>query len=134
MQVRVLPEELVSTEAVGTTSSGLLFFVDHCRNLSSLDLGKSEALFPWEIHGTRIAGSNTQWHDCLRERWVHPLIALAAWNLDFLCVHPFRDGNGRVSRLPLLLQCYHLGYEVGCYASLERLIEQNKERYYESSR
>jgi Fic family protein len=74
----------------------------------------------------------TQWRDCLRERWVHPLIALAAWNLDFLCIHPFRDGNGRVSRLLLLLQSYHLGYEVGRYISLERLIEQHKERYYET--
>lgn len=72
------------------------------------------------------------WHDCLRERWVHPLIALAAFNLDFLCIHPFRDGNGRVSRLLLLFQCYGLGYEVGRYISLERLIEQNKERYYET--
>jgi Fic family protein len=72
------------------------------------------------------------WRDCLRERWVHPLIALAAFNLDFLCIHPFRDGNGRVSRLLLLLQGYHLGYEVGRYVSLERLIEQNKERYYET--
>ena len=72
------------------------------------------------------------WHHCLRERWVHPVIALAAFNLDFLCIHPFRDGNGRVSRLLLLLQCYHLGYEVGRYISLERLIEQNKERYYET--
>ena len=74
----------------------------------------------------------TQWRDCLCERWVHPLIALAAWNLDFLCIHPFRDGNGRVSRLLLLLQSYHLGYEVGHYISLERLIEQHKERYYET--
>jgi Fic family protein len=73
-----------------------------------------------------------RWHECLRERWVHPLIALAAWNLDFLCIHPFRDGNGRVSRLMLLLQCYHLGYEVGRYVSLERLIEQHKDRYYET--
>jgi Fic family protein len=72
------------------------------------------------------------WQQCLEERWVHPLIAMAAFNLDFLCVHPFRDGNGRVSRLLLLLQCYHLGYEVGRYISLERLIEQNKERYYET--
>jgi Fic family protein len=72
------------------------------------------------------------WNRCLREQWAHPLIALAAFNLDFLCVHPFRDGNGRVSRLLLLLQCHHAGYEVGRYISLERLIEQNKERYYET--
>ena len=72
------------------------------------------------------------WRDCLQERWIHPLVALAAFNLDFLCIHPFRDVNGRVSRLLLLLQSYQLGYEVGRYISLERLIEQNKERYYET--
>jgi len=74
----------------------------------------------------------TDWQRCLEERWAHPLVALAAFNLDFLCIHPFRDGNGRVSRLLLLLQCYHIGLEVGRYISLERLIEQNKERYYET--
>ena len=72
------------------------------------------------------------WQDFLKGKSVHPLIALAAFNLDFLCVHPFRDGNGRVSRLLLLLQCNSLSYEVGRYISLERLIEQNKERYYET--
>jgi len=72
------------------------------------------------------------WERCRDERWIHPLIASAAFNLDFLCIHPFRDGNGRVSRLLLLLQCYQLGYEVGRYISLERLIEQNKARYYET--
>ena len=72
------------------------------------------------------------WNRSLHERWVHPLIALAAFNLDFLCIHSFRDGNGRVSRLLLLLQCYHLGFEVGRYISVERLIEENKERYYET--
>ncbi|MBI4699029.1 MAG: Fic family protein [Nitrospirae bacterium] len=72
------------------------------------------------------------WKDSLREQWVHPLIALAAFNLDFLCIHPFRDGNGRVSRLLMLLQLYHLGYEVGRYISIERIIEHNKERYYET--
>ncbi len=63
---------------------------------------------------------------------VHPLLAIAACNLDFLCIHPFRDGNGRVSRLLLLLQLYHAGYEIGRYISLERLIEEHKERYYET--
>jgi Fic family protein len=70
--------------------------------------------------------------DAVKDRKVPPLVLLAAFNLDFLCIHPFRDGNGRVSRLLMLLQCYHLGIEVGRYISLERLIEQHKERYYET--
>lgn len=74
----------------------------------------------------------TLWNDGIREKWIHPLILLGALNLDFLCIHPFRDGNGRVSRLLLLLSCYHLGIDVGRYISLERLIENNKERYYET--
>lgn len=69
---------------------------------------------------------------CREGRWAPPLVATAAFNLDFLCVHPFRDGNGRVSRLLLLLQAYHAGYDVGRYISLERIIEENKERYYET--
>ncbi len=72
------------------------------------------------------------WAACTKERWVHPLILAAAFNLDFLCIHPFRDGNGRVSRLLLLLELYHLGFEVGRYISIERIIEENKERYYET--
>jgi Fic family protein len=72
------------------------------------------------------------WASGLREQQVPPLIVLAAFNLDFLCIHPFRDGNGRVSRLLLLLQLYHLGFEVGRYIGLERLIEEHKDRYYET--
>ncbi len=72
------------------------------------------------------------WQEQCREHEVSSLIVLAAFNLDFLCIHPFRDGNGRVSRLLLLLTAYHLGIDVGRYISLERLIEENKERYYET--
>lgn len=72
------------------------------------------------------------WNRGLREQWMQPLLLLAAFNLDFLCIHPFRDGNGRVSRLLLLLQLYHLGFEVGRYISIERIIEQSKDRYYET--
>jgi Fic family protein len=68
----------------------------------------------------------------IRDEILHPLIVIAAVNLDFLCIHPFRDGNGRVSRLLLLLQLYQAGYEVGRYISIERLIEEHKERYYET--
>jgi Fic family protein len=80
----------------------------------------------------RMADLVLDWRRCLDEGWVPPLIALAAFNLDFLCIHPFRDGNGRVSRLLWLLQSYQLGYEVGRYISLEHLVEQNKDRYYET--
>jgi Fic family protein len=72
------------------------------------------------------------WNNGLYERRTQPLILMAAFNLDFLCIHPFRDGNGRVSRLLLLLQLYHLGYDVGRYISIERIIEQSKDRYYET--
>ena len=65
-------------------------------------------------------------------RTISPLLTLAAFNLDFLVIHPFRDGNGRVARLLFFLQCYHLGIDVGRYVSIERIIEQNKERYYET--
>lgn len=63
---------------------------------------------------------------------VTPLLAVACLVLDFLCIHPFRDGNGRVSRLLTLLALYHHGHYVGRYISLERLIEQTKETYYET--
>ena len=61
-----------------------------------------------------------------------PLILIALYVLDFLCVHPFLDGNGRMSRLLSVLALYHQGYEVGRYISLERIIEQTKESYYET--
>ncbi|MGC9260951.1 MAG: Fic family protein [Phycisphaerae bacterium] len=71
-------------------------------------------------------------NDLLRDHRVNPLIVMAGFTLDFLCIHPFRDGNGRVSRLLMLQLAYHAGAEVGRYISLERLIEQNKQRYYET--
>ena len=52
--------------------------------------------------------------------------------LDFLSIHPFRDGNGRVSRLLTLLALYQHGFMVGKYISIERIVEQSKETYYEA--
>ena len=60
------------------------------------------------------------------------LYAIACLVLDFLCIHPFRDGNGRVSRLLTLLALYQHGYQAGKYISIERITEQSKETYYES--
>lgn len=52
--------------------------------------------------------------------------------LDFLCIHPFADGNGRISRLLTLQLLYKLGHQVGRFISLERVVEQSKETYYEA--
>ncbi len=60
------------------------------------------------------------------------LYAIACFVLDFLSIHPFRDGNGRVSRLLTLLVLYQHGFMVGKYISLERIVEQSKETYYEA--
>ncbi|MBI2350465.1 MAG: Fic family protein [Deltaproteobacteria bacterium] len=68
----------------------------------------------------------------IEQQKVTPFLAMACLVLDFLCIHPFRDGNGRVSRLLTLLALYHHGHQVGRYISLERIIEQTKESYYET--
>lgn len=61
-----------------------------------------------------------------------PLLIIPMFILDFLCIHPFNDGNGRMSRLLTLLLLYRAGYIVGKYISIEKMIEQTKETYYEA--
>lgn len=61
-----------------------------------------------------------------------PVLAIGSMVLDFLCIHPFRDGNGRVSRLLTLLLLYQQGFRVGRFISLERVTEQTKEGYYDA--
>ena len=63
---------------------------------------------------------------------IEPLIAIPLAILDFLCVHPFADGNGRVSRLLTLLLLYQQDYQVGRFISLERIVEESKTTYYEA--
>ncbi len=61
-----------------------------------------------------------------------PLLLIPMFILDFLCTHPFNDGNGRMSRLLTLLLLYRSGYFVGKYISIERLIADSKGTYYEA--
>lgn len=63
---------------------------------------------------------------------VEPLLAVASFVLDFECIHPFKDGNGRIGRLLTLLLLYHIGYKVGRFISIERIIEESKEAYYDA--
>jgi Fic family protein len=62
----------------------------------------------------------------------HPLLLVGSYVFDFLMIHPFTDGNGRMSRLVTLMLLYQRGYEVGRYISLEQLIAETKETYYEA--
>jgi Fic family protein len=77
-----------------------------------------------------------QLHDrystALEARAVDPLLLVPTYVLDFLCIHPFADGNGRMARLLTLLLLYQAGYQVGRYVSLETAIEETKEGYYDS--
>jgi len=61
-----------------------------------------------------------------------PLLIIPMFILDFLCIHPFNDGNGRMSRLLTLLLLYRSGYIVGKYISIEKAIETSKDTYYDS--
>lgn len=63
---------------------------------------------------------------------IDPLILIPTFICDFLCIHPFNDGNGRMSRLLTLLLLYQSGFIVGKYISIEKIIEESKETYYEA--
>ena len=70
--------------------------------------------------------------EILAQNDADPLLIIPMFILDFLCIHPFSDGNGRMSRLLTLLLLYRAGYIVGKYISIEKMIEQTKETYYEA--
>lgn len=75
-------------------------------------------------------------HGSFDEVWdsgkVEPLLLIPAYVLDFLCIHPFLDGNGRTARLLTLLLLYKAGYEVGRFISLEQLVERTRDSYYDT--
>jgi Fic family protein len=73
----------------------------------------------------------TFYQQSIDERQGEPLLLIASFVFDFECIHPFWDGNGRIGRLLTLLLLYQAGYEAGRYISLERIIEESKETYYE---
>ena len=70
-------------------------------------------------------------NDEISKQAIDPLVLVPLYILDFLCIHPFLDGNGRISRLATLLLLHQHGYEVGRYISLERIIENTKDSYYD---
>ena len=71
------------------------------------------------------------YNDLCRNSQYDPLLMIPVFIMDFLCIHPFNDGNGRMSRLLTLLLLYRAGYHVGKYISIEKLIERTKFSYYD---
>ena len=71
-------------------------------------------------------------NEALGTEEMDPLILIPIFILDFLCIHPFNDGNGRMSRLLTLLLLYRSGYIVGRYISIEKIIADGKDSYYEA--
>ncbi|BDR57818.1 Fic family protein [Xylocopilactobacillus apicola] len=73
-----------------------------------------------------------EYKQAIQQEKVDPLILIPCFILDFLSIHPFTDGNGRMSRLLTMLLMYQSGYVIGKYISIEHLIEKTKSTYYES--
>ncbi len=71
------------------------------------------------------------YEQALAKESIDALILIPCFIVDFLCIHPFNDGNGRMSRLLTLLLLYKNGYNVGKYISIEKQIEKTKDRYYD---
>ena len=72
----------------------------------------------------------TRYNEAIEAGTYDPLLLMPVFILDFLCIHPFNDGNGRMSRLLTLLLLYRAGFIVGKYISIEMLIEKSKDSYY----
>ncbi len=99
--------------------------------------GRSEVIFqtatPFDtppLMAALIAETN----EALADATLHPLFAVARFVVSFLAIHPFQDGNGRLSRALTTLLLLRTGYEYVPFASLERVIEENKVRYYAALR
>lgn len=74
----------------------------------------------------------SSYETAIKEEKIDALILIPTFICDFLCIHPFNDGNGRMSRLLTLLLLYKSGYSVGKYISIEKQIEKTKDRYYDT--
>ena len=81
------------------------------------------------LHRILIERACSAYTQAIRDGHTDPLLAIAMFILDFTCIHPFNDGNGRMSRLLTLLMLCRNGYMVGKYISIEHLIEQSKSTY-----
>jgi len=119
---------------VGDTTAGRWKRLDNKVEEEHPDGTKSERFTPVSAADTPMAMRtlHESFNRALADGVYPPLLLCAAYVLDFTIIHPFRDGNGRMSRLITLWLLYIVGHDVGRFISVEKLIDEAKESYYES--
>ena len=100
-------------------------------NVIAEELPDGQPVPAWETPEA-ITALCSAFEAAMQDAELDPLLLIPIFILDFLCIHPFNDGNGRMSRLLTLLLLYRSGYIVGKYISIEKLISDTKETYYET--
>lgn len=118
----------------GSDTGGRFKNTDNVIAESSKDGQQRVRFMPVPAFKTPEAMENlcNEFNNAIERAEYDPLLLIPMFILDFLCIHPFNDGNGRMSRLLTLLLLYRSGYIVGKYVSMEMLIEKTKETYYEA--
>lgn len=101
------------------------------KNMEGVSSVRFQPVAAWET-GESVDKLCEAYHNAVNRTDAEPLLIIPMFILDFLCIHPFRDGNGRMSRLLTLLLLYKSEYIVGKYISIEKLIEKTKSSYYEA--
>ncbi len=99
-----------------------------------MDGNKNIVFKPLEPYETPIALESLclAYNHAVNDSNIDPLLVIPVFINDFLSIHPFRDGNGRMSRLLTTLLLYKNGYDIGKYISLEKKIQETKEEYYDA--
>jgi Fic family protein len=115
-QYKTAPNHVVAYDASGR-EIGIVF--------------ETATLFETPLQMERLTAWTTR---ALDDRTMHPLLAIAVFTVSFLAIHPFQDGNGRLSRILTTLLLLRAGYGYVPYASLESVIEENKDLYYAALR
>lgn len=101
------------------------------KNFEGVSSVRFQPVAAWET-SEAVEGLCEAYHNAMTRTDADPLLIIPMFILDFLCIHPFRDGNGRMSRLLTLLLLYKSEYIVGKYISIEKLIEKTKDSYYDA--
>ena len=130
---QILLLHVMLLEHAATPNRGVLKIEDNVIAAKYLDGTRKVIYVPTPASETEEAMEQLElaFFEARQNSNINRLLLIPCYILDFLCIHPFTDGNGRMSRLLTLLLLYKSGYDVGKYVSLEYIINKNKGSYYQ---